>query len=139
MSNQGLNEDTLFLACTRPAMIAGVTMEAMGINVIVTCLVFILAGNIFYALIGIIFHLILRALCKYDHNMFRVLVSYLETKGRCRNTKFWGGSWVSPLKVARRTMHELPPPVGCHRVSIVRRPWRIVATRWRYFSEAPFA
>jgi type IV secretion system protein VirB3 len=102
MSNQDLNEDTLFLACTRPAMIAGVTMEAMGINVIVTCLVFILAGNIFYVLVGIIFHMILRGLCKYDHNMFRVLVNYLETKGRCRNTKFWGGSSVSPLKVVRR-------------------------------------
>ncbi|WP_375692422.1 VirB3 family type IV secretion system protein, partial [Bartonella sp. AP4SXKL] len=25
-----LTEDTLFLACTRPAMIAGVTVEAMG-------------------------------------------------------------------------------------------------------------
>jgi type IV secretion system protein VirB3 len=60
-------------------MIAGVTMEAMGINVIVTCLVFILAGNIFYALIGIIFHLILRGLCKYDHNMFRVLANYLDS------------------------------------------------------------
>ena len=102
MSNQGLNEDTLFLACTRPAMIAGVTMEAMGLNVIVTCLVFILAGNIFYVLVGIIFHVILRGLCKYDHNMFRVLVNNLETKGRCRNTKFWGGSAVSPLKVVRR-------------------------------------
>ena len=31
-----LEEDTLFIACTRPAMIAGVTMEAMGINVMAT-------------------------------------------------------------------------------------------------------
>ena len=28
-----LTEDTLFLACTRPAMVGGVTMEAMALNV----------------------------------------------------------------------------------------------------------
>lgn len=102
MTAPRLNEDTLFLACTRPAMIAGVTMEAMGINVIVSSVLFILGGNLLLALVGVMVHLIFKALCKYDHNMFRVLVSYLETKGRCLNTTFWGGSSVTPLKVVRR-------------------------------------
>ena len=35
-----LSSDTLFLACTRPAMFAGVTVEAMGVNVFVTTLLF---------------------------------------------------------------------------------------------------
>lgn len=39
-----LTEDTLFLACTRPAMIAGVTMEAMAINVMASCILFLMAG-----------------------------------------------------------------------------------------------
>ena len=102
MAAPRLNEDTLFLACTRPAMIAGVTMEAMGVNVIITSVLYILGGNLFLALVGVVFHLIFKGLCKYDHNMFRVLVAYIETKGRCLNTSFWGGSSVTPLKVVRR-------------------------------------
>lgn len=102
MAAARLNEDTLFLACTRPAMIAGVTMEAMGLNVIGTSVLFILSGNFLLTVVGIGFHLILKGLCKYDHNMFRVLFAYLETKGRCLNTGFWGGSSVTPLKVVRR-------------------------------------
>ncbi len=51
-------EDTLFLACTRPAMVAGVTMEAMGINVMATTIFYLLAGSISYALVGIVFHFV---------------------------------------------------------------------------------
>ena len=45
-----LEEDTLFIACTRPAMIAGVTMEAMGINVMATTIFYLAAGSVAYAL-----------------------------------------------------------------------------------------
>ncbi len=97
-----LEEDTLFLACTRPAMIAGVTMEAMGINMILTTIVFIVAGSILYASIGVIFHLIFKAIVKHDHNMFRILIAWIETRGRARNATIWGGSTVTPLKLRRR-------------------------------------
>lgn len=43
-----LEEDTLFIACTRPAMIAGVTMEAMGLNIMLTTTLYIVAGSIAY-------------------------------------------------------------------------------------------
>ena len=97
-----LDEDTLFLACTRPAMIAGVTMEAMGMNIMLTTILFIIAGSIAYALVGVVFHLLSRALTKHDHNMFRVLLAWVETRGRSRNSSYWGGSTVSPLRVVRR-------------------------------------
>ena len=96
-----LEEDTLFLACTRPAMVGGVTMEAMGINVILTTILYILAGSIAYALVGIVFHLVFKTLVKHDHNMFRVLVAWVETRGRSRNGSFWAGSTVTPLKLVR--------------------------------------
>src|SRR3954454_9384430 len=120
MSNQGLNVDTLFLACTRSSMIAGVTMVAMGINVIVTCLVFILAGNIFYALIGIIFHLILRALCKYAQYVPRAgelprderPVPQHEVLGRVVGVTFEGGA---ALQRAR-----LQPWLAQHDCGLVR-------------------
>lgn len=96
-----LEEDTLFLACTRPAMIAGVTMEAMGLNIMLTTILYITAGSIAYALIGVVFHLVFRALVKHDHNMFRILLCWIETRGRSRNASYWGGSTLSPLKLSR--------------------------------------
>ncbi|MBX4971004.1 type IV secretory pathway VirB3-like protein [Rhizobium binae] len=64
-----LEDDTLFLACTRPAIIAGVTMEAMGVNIMLTTILYITVGSIAYALTGIVFHFLFRALVKHDHNM----------------------------------------------------------------------
>ncbi|EJC84132.1 type IV secretory pathway, VirB3 component [Rhizobium leguminosarum bv. trifolii WSM2297] len=100
MSN--LEDDTLFLACTRPAMIAGVTMEAMGVNIMVTTILYITAGSIAYALTGVVFHFLFRALVKHDHNMFRILIAWIETRGRSRNTPYWGGATLSPLALIRR-------------------------------------
>ena len=97
-----LEEDTLFLACTRPAMIAGVTMEAMGANVMMTTILYIIAGSIAYALVGVVFHLIFRALVNHDHNMFRILLAWIETRGRSRNGAYWGGASLTPLRLVRR-------------------------------------
>ena len=101
-SAPSLDEDILFLACTRPAMIAGVTMEAMGVNIMLTTILYISAGSIAYALVGVVFHVLFRALVKHDHNMFRILIAWIETRGRSRNAAHWGGATLSPLTLARR-------------------------------------
>ncbi|TBC67027.1 type IV secretion system protein VirB3 (plasmid) [Rhizobium leguminosarum] len=97
-----IEEEILFLACTRPAMIAGVTMEAMGVNVMLTTILYITAGSIAYALVGVVFHFIFRTLVKHDHNMFRILIAWIETRGRSRNAAYWGGATLSPLILIRR-------------------------------------
>ena len=96
-----LTTDTLFLACTRPAMFAGVTVEAMGINVFVTTLLFLGLGSIFYALIGVVLHGLTRVIIRHDHNAFRVLAGWADTKGRYRTTRYWGGSSLTPLRLKR--------------------------------------
>ncbi|MEI2298721.1 type IV secretion system protein VirB3 [Ensifer sp. MJa1] len=96
-----LEDDTLFIACTRPAMIAGVTVEAMGMNIMLTTMLFIVAGSVAYALLGVVFHLAFRALVKHDHNGFRILLAWLETRGRSRNSGYWGGATLTPLKLTR--------------------------------------
>ncbi|AWM28141.1 VirB3 family type IV secretion system protein [Sinorhizobium fredii] len=101
-SRQTLEEDTLFIACTRPAMIAGVTMEAMGMNIMLTTILYIVAGSIAYLAVGVVFHLVFRALVKHDHNMFRILLVWVETRGRSRNSAYWGGATLAPLRLARR-------------------------------------
>lgn len=104
MDTAALTEDPLFLACTRPAMWRGVPLEAVAINGMATSIVFVMMGNPFYLLIGVVLHQALRALAAYDCNLFGTLRLWAETKARARNTALWGGSSVSPLPLgpARR-------------------------------------
>ena len=101
-ADERLTEDTLFLACTRPAMVAGVPMEAMGLNLMVTATVFLAAHSPAYLLIAPAVHVVFRAICKHDHNAFRVLWMFVDTKGRARNGATWGGSSSTPLPLKRR-------------------------------------
>jgi type IV secretion system protein VirB3 len=34
--------------------------------------------------------------------MFRILIAWVETRGRSRNASYWGGATLSPLKLVRR-------------------------------------
>lgn len=102
MDDEHITEDMLFLACTRPAMILGVPVEAMGLNLIITGVIFLAAGSLLYLLIGLGLHLLFRVIVKHDHNAFRVLFMWFETKGRTRNRAWWGGSSHTPLKVRRQ-------------------------------------
>jgi type IV secretion system protein VirB3 len=102
MTDDRLVEDILFLACTRPAMILGVTMEAMGLNVIFSSILFILAGSLLYGLVAIPIHFGCRLVCKHDPNQFRILFAWIETRGRHRNTALWGGASATPLRLTRR-------------------------------------
>jgi type IV secretion system protein VirB3 len=107
-TEERLVDDTLFLACTRPAMILGAPMEAMGINIILTAIAFLAGHSPLYLLIAPALHLVFQAVCKADHNAFRVLWVYVETKGRARNSALWGGSSTAPLPLLRRfAAHEV--------------------------------
>lgn len=96
-----LAEDVLFLACTRPALVLGVPMEAMGLNLIVSAVAFLATGSMLYLLVAPALHLVFQAVCKADPNAFRVLYLFVETKGRARNGSLWGGSSASPLPLRR--------------------------------------
>jgi len=98
-----LAEEPLFLACTRPALILGVPMETMGVNLIVSTVAFLAGGSLLYLLLAPVLHLVFQAICRADPNAFRVLYLFVETKGRARNGGLWGGSSASPLPLRRRT------------------------------------
>src|SRR3954454_4257000 len=97
MEQDGLTEDPLFLACTRPAMWQGVPLEALAINVMATMIFFVMMENPLYVLIGVAIHYSIRAMISHDYNMFSILRLWAGTKGRARNKERWGGSSVSPL------------------------------------------
>ncbi len=69
---------------------------------LLTTILYIVAGSVAYALVGVVFHLVFRALVKHDHNMFRILLACVETRGRYHNSAYWGGATLSPLKLARK-------------------------------------
>lgn len=96
-----LTEDILFLACTRPATVLGVPMEAVGLNLLVSAVAFLAADSMLYLLIAPGLHLVFQAVCRSDPNAFRVLYLHLETRGRARNTQAWGGSSATPLPLTR--------------------------------------
>lgn len=96
-----LTEDVLFLACTRPALVLGVPMEAMGINLMISSIAFLATGAMPCLLVAPALHLVFRAVCRADPNAFRVLYLYVETKGRSRNGPLWGGSSRTPLPLRR--------------------------------------
>ncbi|MCZ2204485.1 type IV secretion system protein VirB3 [Bartonella sp. A05] len=99
--HEQLTEDTLFLACTRPAMVAGVTVEAMGLNAMATLVIFIITSNIFLITFSFVVHFIMKETIKHDHNKFRVLIAWLNTRGRSKNINLWKGTSISPLRLIR--------------------------------------
>lgn len=104
--DEPLAEDVLFLACTRPAMVMGVPMEAMGVNIIVSACAFLAAHSLVYLLVAPAMHLVFRAICRTDPNAFRILFLFVQTKGRARTASVWGGSSCPPLP-ARRLRRRL--------------------------------
>lgn len=99
-------EDLLFLACTRPAMVLGVPMEAFGVNVIVTGVFFLIGGSLGYLLIAPAIHAVFLGLCRHDPNAFRILAVWLDTRGRCRDASFWGGSSYAVLPSGRERLRR---------------------------------
>ena len=97
--------DTLFLACTRPAMFLGIPIQAFGVLIIGCGEVFVLSGLathsvwrlVWCAALALASYAICRVLTAIDHNIFGILFLWLTTKGRAsRNATFWGGSSASP-------------------------------------------
>lgn len=83
-------------------MVLGVPMEAMGLIMMVSAVAFLAGNSLLYLLVAPGLWLVCRAICRTDHNAFRILLAFVETKGRARNGALWGGSSPTPLPLRRR-------------------------------------
>ena len=101
MEKVKLNEDPLFLALTRPAMIFGIPMEAFALSCGAAGLAMISADSIFYLLLAVPLLVAARIIVERDQNAFQILFRWLDTSARCRNRAFWGGTTCSPLRLRR--------------------------------------
>ena len=101
-----LTKNTLFLAVTRPALWAGIPIEAAVLLLISSASVLIESNSPVYAALVVAFgYSISRLIVRHDVNAFRLLFLWGRTKAGNRNRAFWGGSSYSPLPLAglRRT------------------------------------
>jgi type IV secretion system protein VirB3 len=94
-------KNTLFLAVTRPALWAGIPIEAAVLLLISSASVLIWSNSPLYAAIVVAFgYSMSRLIVRHDVNAFRLLFLWGRTKLRNRNRAFWGGSSYSPLPLA---------------------------------------
>lgn len=96
-----LTKNDLFLAVTRPALWAGIPIEAAVLLLISSASVLIWSNSPVYAALVVAFgYSISRLIVRHDVNAFRLLFLWGRTKLGNRNRTFWGGSSYSPLPLA---------------------------------------
>jgi len=108
-------EHVLFLAVTRPALFLGMPMEAAAFCLMGGQLMALAMGSMIYMPLGAgSFGLISAALSRYDPLIFRVLLSWGNSRpqnpdlGRAAR-RWWGGLSMSPL---RPVCHYKPSELG---------------------------
>lgn len=90
--------EDLYLALTRPVMMAGVPLEAAVVIAFVSTVLLLLTSNPMIALgVGIATLGAARLVVRKDVNMFRILSLWGKSKGPVRNKAHWGGVSWSPL------------------------------------------
>jgi type IV secretion system protein VirB3 len=100
---RGLRQDTLFVACTRPAISFGLPHEALIIFMVVGSEAWITIHRPF--IIGPILLLTYAALwclTAYDPHIFHAVFLWLRTNGACSiNSDHWGSASMSPTPVRK--------------------------------------
>ena len=90
--------DPLFVGLTRPATIFGIPYEAFVAEFVVVAILFLAIGDIVYLLLIVPLHGVLYLVSGQNHAAFGSLMVWMMTKGRCKNSRFWGGAAsFSPL------------------------------------------
>ena len=101
---EDLEESTLYLAATRPALFAGVPLPIAGLFLMGVGLIIVLFKNPLYEVLMIPVWVGAQVLVARDYNAANVLLLWLRTAGRGVDSATWGGSTVSPnpIKVSDR-------------------------------------
>ena len=93
-----MTRNPLFLAVTRPALFAGIPIEAAVFVLLCSVITLIGTSNPVYGLVvaAVMFGLS-RLIVRHDVNAFRLIFLWGRTKAANRNRVFWGGSSYTPL------------------------------------------
>jgi type IV secretion system protein VirB3 len=99
-----LEESTLYIAATRPALFAGIPLPLAGMLLMTAGFIIVLFKNPLYELLMVPVWAGARFLVARDYNAANVIFLWLRTAGRAVDGNVWGGASVSnnPVKVAPR-------------------------------------
>lgn len=99
-----LEEATLYIAATRPALFFGVPLAIAGMFVMFAGFLIVIAQNPLYELIIAPLWVGARFAVERDYNAANVIVIWLQTSARSVDGPLWGGASVSPnpIKVPTR-------------------------------------
>ena len=92
---EALDISPLFLGLTRPPMMFGVTLDYLGISVMIALCGFILFSSPLYLLLYMPLHVMGAIACAIDHNIFRLMFKKLECLN-VPNKKIWGCQSYEP-------------------------------------------
>lgn len=102
--NSELEETTLYIAATRPALFFGVPLAIAGMLMMLAGFLIVIVQNPLYELIILPLWVGARFVVERDYNAASVLVLWLQTAARGVDGPMWGGASVSPnpIKVPAR-------------------------------------
>jgi type IV secretion system protein VirB3 len=101
---EDLEESTLYLAATRPALFMGVPLPVAGLFIMAAGFVIVFLKNPFYEVLMLPVWIGTRFLVARDYNAANVILLWLRTAGRSVDSGTWGGATLSPnpMKAPRR-------------------------------------
>nr|CAA37356.1 unnamed protein product [Agrobacterium tumefaciens] len=102
--NDRLEEATLYLAATRPALFLGVPLTLAGLLVMFAGFVIVIVQNPLYEVVLVPLWFGARLVVERDYNAASLVLLFLQTAGRSVDGLIWGGATLSPnpIKVPAR-------------------------------------
>jgi type IV secretion system protein VirB3 len=91
-----LEECTLYLPATRPALFAGVPLPVAGAFLVLAGFVIVILQNPLYEIVMVPLWFGARVVVSRDYNAVNVIYLYLLTAARGVDAAKWGGASVSP-------------------------------------------
>ena len=98
----GVKTHVLVVGATRPAMIMGITYEAIVFITMAVGITYVFMENPLYLLTYVPLHGIAYLICMKDPRAFRLITKWLETKGRCFNRLLWQSASYTPVPFRKR-------------------------------------
>lgn len=95
-TEEPLDISPLFVGLTRPPMMLGVTMDYLGISIMISLCGFILFSSPLYLMLYIPLHVMGVIGCAIDHNIFRLLFKKLDCLN-VPNKNIWGCQTYEPF------------------------------------------
>lgn len=94
-----LEESPLFVAATRPALVAGMPIGLAVAFMMAFALIMILGQDPFYELVLVPLWFAARMIVRYDYNAIRLVTLWLRSSARSFDAHRWGGASPSAFPI----------------------------------------